>query len=364
MSFDLFEHEEKVIKRCRADIDAATFGEEGARAFTELLKDYEKLFRTSRRLVRISDRNEAELNALAEKQRLAAEEIARKNKELEVLSSKLAKYLAPQVYKSIFTGAQEVELTSQRKKLTVFFSDIAGFTETTDKMESEDLTTLLNHYLTEMSKVALEHGATIDKYIGDAIMIFFGDPETRGVKEDAIACVKMAIAMQKRMRELGEHWRTAGIERPLRCRIGIHTGYCTVGNFGGEDRMDYTIIGGPVNVASRLELEAPVGSILLSYETYAHVKDDVYCEERGQIKVKGAAYSIAAYEVLDLMENIEPEERPLKADLPHLRFELDTRRMSAAEHDEARELLQSALNLLKRGRRGSLKTANREQHSA
>ena len=111
------------------------------------------------------ERYEAELNAMAEKQRLAAEEIARKNKELEVLSSKLAKYLSPQVYKSIFTGAQDVKLASQRKKLTVFFSDVAGFVETTDKMELEDLTTVLNHYLTEMSKVALEHGATLDKHI-------------------------------------------------------------------------------------------------------------------------------------------------------------------------------------------------------
>src|SRR5688572_20481007 len=124
MSFDLFEHEEKVIKRCRAHIEAGALEGESARGgFVELLKEYERLFKTSRRLVRISDRNEAELSAMAEKQRLAAEEIAKKNKELEVLSSKLAKYLAPQVYKSIFTGAQEVKLASQRKKLTVFFSD-------------------------------------------------------------------------------------------------------------------------------------------------------------------------------------------------------------------------------------------------
>jgi adenylate cyclase len=88
--------------------------------------------------------------------------------------------------------------------------------------------------------------------VGDAIVIFFGDPETRGVKEDALACVKMALAMQKRIGELATIWRDAGIEKPLHCRIGIHTGYCTVGNFGSEDRMDYTIIGGGVNLASRL----------------------------------------------------------------------------------------------------------------
>ena len=95
-----------------------------------------------------------------------------------MLSGKLAKYLAPQVYNSIFTGRQDVRIASQRKKLTICFSDIAGFTETADKMESEDLTHLLNHYLTEMSKIAAEHGATIDKYVGDAIVMFFGDPET------------------------------------------------------------------------------------------------------------------------------------------------------------------------------------------
>jgi hypothetical protein len=122
---------------------------------------------------------EIELEDATRRTQEAAEEIGRKHRELEVLSNKLAKYLSPQVYASIFAGRQEVKLASQRKKLTVFFSDIAGFTETTDKMESEDVTQLLNQYLTEMSRVALEYGATIDKYVGDAIMIFFGDPETR-----------------------------------------------------------------------------------------------------------------------------------------------------------------------------------------
>ena len=186
------------------------------------------------------------------------EELADKSNALEQLSNQLSKYLSPQVYESIFSGRQEVKVASARKKLTVFFSDIAGFTETAERMESEDLTELLNHYLTEMSKIALEYGATIDKYVGDAIVIFFGDPETRGVKQDALACVKMAVAMQKRLRELRDVWRKSGIERPLRCRIGINTGYCTVGNFGSEDRMDYTIIGGGVNLAARLETAKPI----------------------------------------------------------------------------------------------------------
>ncbi len=344
MSFDLFAHEEAVVARGRALLATGGFESEEARTiFAELLRNYEKLFKTTQRLVRISDRNEAELNAMAEKQRLAVEKFAKKNKELELLSCKLAKYLSPQVYNSIFTGAQEVQLASQRKKLTVFFSDVAAFTELTDRMESEDLTQILNQYLTEMSKVALEHGATIDKYVGDAIMIFFGDPETHGVKEDALACVKMAIAMKMRMRDLAEVWRGSGIETPLRCRIGIHTGYCTVGNFGSNARMDYTIIGGPVNLASRLEHEAPVGGILTSYETYAHIKDQVHCEERGQLRVKGIVQPIYTYEVIDLVENLDPDHRPLRTHLPHLRLEFDPRRMSAEEQREASHLLQDAL---------------------
>jgi adenylate cyclase len=154
---------------------------EDRQRFEKLLKDYQKLFRTTRRLMRLSDRNEQQLNALGQEQRRANEIIALKNKELEA-SKKLSKYLSPQIYHSIFTGAQNVEIASSRKKLTIFFSDVVNFTETTDKLESEDLTNVLNRYLTEMSNIALEHGATIDKYIGDAMMVFFGDPETRGAK--------------------------------------------------------------------------------------------------------------------------------------------------------------------------------------
>ena len=225
------------------------------------------------------------------------EELAAKSLQLEQLSKQLAKYLSPQVYDSIFQGRQEVKIASSRKKLTVFFSDIANFTETADRLESEELTELLNHYLTEMSKIALEHGATIDKFVGDAILIFFGDPETRGVKEDATACVQMARAMRTRMLELADEWRAKGIARPLRCRMGIHTDFCTVGNFGSEDRLDYTIIGSGVNIASRLESLAEPGGILISYETYAHVREKVHCEPRGEVQVRGLAYPVETYSV-------------------------------------------------------------------
>jgi class 3 adenylate cyclase len=196
-----------------------------------------------------------------------------------------------------------------------------------------------------MSRIAHDHGATIDKYIGDAVMIFFGDPESRGVAQDAIACVKMAVAMQKRVRELAVGWRDVGIERPLTCRIGIHTGYCTVGNFGSEDRVSYTAVGGGVNLASRLESEAPPGEILISYETYAHVKDEVSCEEVGKLSVKGIAHPVTTYRVIEDFEAAGASE-VVRARLPHLTLNLDPRRMTAEEQDKARQVLVDALDRL------------------
>jgi PAS domain S-box-containing protein len=276
------------------------------------------------------------------------EDLSEKTIALEALSAKLAKYLAPQVYDSIFAGRQDVQIVSKRKKLTACFTDIVGFTEVTDNMESEDLTQLLNHYLTEMSTIALQHGATIDKYVGDAIVMFFGDPETRGVKEDALACVRMALAMQARIAELAVVWRDMGIGTPLRCRIGIHTGYCTVGNFGSEARMDYTMIGSSVNLASRLEREAPPGGILISFETFAHVKDEFLCEERGQIQVKGIAHPVATYCVLGPKSDPRRASEPPRTDVPHLRLEIEPQLMSAEQRLQAAAALRRALAILER----------------
>jgi class 3 adenylate cyclase len=241
-----------------------------------------------------------------------------------------------------------VTVASRRKKLTIFFSDLEGFTETTERLESEDLTQLLNHYLTEMSKIALQFGGTIDKYVGDAILIFFGDPDTKGVKADAVACVRMAIAMRKKMLELDSVWRASGIEKPPRCRIGINTGFCTVGNFGSEDRMDYTIIGGGVNLACRLEQMAPAGEILISYETYAHVKDQVSCEEREQINVKGISHPVATYKVIDLFDNLGESGEFIHEEGGRLKLDIDMEAMSIRERSDAVTVLQRAVDRLSR----------------
>ena len=221
------------------------------------------------------------------------------HEKIEKLAVKLSKYLSPQVYDSIFSGKQNVKIEAYRKKLTVFFSDIKGFTELTDRLEPEVLSALLNSYLNEMSNIALKYGGTIDKFVGDAILIFFGDPESKGDREDANACVLMALEMRERMKYLRKLWEDQGISEPLNIRIGINTGYCNVGNFGSEDRLDYTIIGGEVNLASRLESKADSGQILISHETYALIKKQIVCEKKEEINVKGIAHKIQTYQVIE-----------------------------------------------------------------
>lgn len=295
----------------------------------------------------VTDQKLAQHALMEAKQRLeqANASVTEKNRMLEALSSKLSKYLSPQIYESIFSGAQTVEISAKRKKLTIFFSDIAGFTETTDQLEAEELTDVLNQYLTEMSKIALAHGATIDKYIGDAMLLFFGDPETKGMQEDAKACVMMAIAMQRRMRELEQEWRARGLERPFRMRIGISTGFATVGNFGSRDRMDYTIYGNQVNLAARLQSAAEPGGILLSYETNALVQGIVLTEEYPPMTVKGFVRPINVYKVLGTYQELVDDGKVVLQERDGLRVLVDlTKQVSS----EAIKVLEEVLAELKR----------------
>jgi class 3 adenylate cyclase len=273
-------------------------------------------------------------------------ELEGKNKMLESLSSQLSKYLSPQVYSTIFSGTQSVEVASKRKKLTIFFSDIADFTEATDSLESEELTNVLNHYLTEMSKVALEYGATIDKYVGDGITAFFGDPESRGVKVDARACVNMAIAMQQRMQELQSEWLDRGLEKPFQIRIGINTGFCTVGNFGSEDRMDYTLNGSEVNLAARLESHAEVGGILLGHETYSLVKDTVLAEECNALTVKGFAKPVRSYAVVGLYDDLEEQGKIIRKEQEGLVLQIEREKLTKKGKAEAIKAIKDALSQL------------------
>lgn len=228
-------------------------------------------------------------------------ELSEANGFLASISMKIAKYLSPQIYKSIFSGQKDAAIATERKKLTIFFSDIKDFSAIAERLQPEDLTSLLNEYFTEMSAIAQEHGGTLDKFIGDAILVFFGDPDSKGVEEDARACLRMAVEMQRRMEQLDKQWRQRGIEHPFRARIGINTGFCNVGNFGSEDRMDYTIIGAEANLAARLQAIAEPGGICLSYETYALVRDLVRARPLAPIQMKGIRREVVPYAVEGLL---------------------------------------------------------------
>ena len=227
------------------------------------------------------------------------EDAERKKEETERLSVNLAKYLPPQVHEAIFSGEFDTGITTKRRKLTIFFSDISNFTATSEGLQPEDLTSYLNEYFSEMTDIALDHGATIDKYIGDAMMVFFGDPDSKGEQEDARACVKMALKMRDRISDLQDKWQRQGFADPFVIRMGMNTGYCNVGNFGSDQRLTYTIIGSEVNVAQRLEASAQPGGILMSYETYAHAQDLIEVEQLNSISMKGVKREIKVFSVLN-----------------------------------------------------------------
>ena len=236
-------------------------------------------------------------------------ELEQQRSRFEGLSNQLAKYLPPQIHDALFSGRYNTKITTQRKKLTVFFSDIKDFTRTAESLQPESLTEYLNEYFSEMTQIALSYGATIDKYIGDAVMLFFGDPESKGVKEDARACVEMAMEMQERMVVLQKRWRERGFEHPFVIRIGINTGFCNVGNFGSDQRLSYTIIGGEVNVAQRLEASCDPGGILISHDTFIQVDDLVQVEERQAVNLKGIDRSIKTYAIKGRREETD---KPLR----------------------------------------------------
>ncbi len=274
------------------------------------------------------------------------QELSDANDFLASVSLKIAKYLSPHVYKGIFSGQKDVAIATERKKLTIFFSDIKDFTAISERLQPEDLTALLNEYFTEMANIAHRHGATVDKFIGDALLAFVGDPETKGVEEDARACLRMAVEMQRRLEHLNETWRQRGIERPFQARMGINTGYCNVGNFGSDDRMDYTIIGAEANLAARLQSIAEPGGICLSYETYALVRDLVRARPLDPIVMKGISREIVPYRVEGLLGELAQRQQVISEHVTGLDLFLDLEALDDAGVERARHRLSEALEAL------------------
>ena len=289
----------------------------------------------------------------------ARERLAQKSRVLELLAVRLGRYLSPQVQANLFaevakTAANEIDrggdhtmpkgflrVRSQdaasgmtgrivsekhedvahyrqqphRRWLTVFFSDVVGFTALTEALAPEEVAHLLNAYLDAMATIALAHGGTIDKFIGDALMVFFGDPDTQGRDADAMACTLMAQSMQTRIKKLEVHARSIGVSEPLRVRMGIASGMCTVGDFGAEHRLDYTALGSAVNLASRLEGAAAPGGILISASTAALLDDTIQLRPVGPLCLAGLAKPVAAFTVdgFGMVMDVSSEREHLKS---------------------------------------------------
>lgn len=239
-----------------------------------------------------------ELNrSLADKVKQQVEEIER--------VGRLKRYLSPLVVQKVVEKKADMGIVSNRKNLTVLFSDIRGFTSATETMEPESAIELLNEYLSEMTKIIYEEGGTLDKFMGDGIMAFYGDPIE--YEDHAKRAVNTALKMQERLKELQEKWHSDGQEI-LKIGIGISTGYVTVGNIGCEDHLDYTVIGNNVNLAARLQSLAKEGEIIISPRTYASVKDMISAEEVGKIEIKGFHKPVDVYKVLGVLEAVTEQK--------------------------------------------------------
>ncbi len=208
--------------------------------------------------------------------------------------NELRRYLSPKLTDKILTSGQTFGAEPKRKFMTVVFTDIRGFSNITDSLESEELFQLLDRYLSEMIKIIYRHDGTLNKIIGDGLLIFFGDPIS--MEDHAERAVRMAVDMQRRVEVLLDEWRQFGHE--LGIGIGVNTGYVTVGNIGSDIHRDYTVIGNQVNVAARLESVAKKGEILISQRTYSKVKDLFEIKEMGEIQVKGIHTPVKTYNVI------------------------------------------------------------------
>ena len=207
--------------------------------------------------------------------------------------NELRRYLSPKLSEIILSSGNTLGAAPQRKMMTVVFSDIRNFTSFTENLEPEELFPLMDKYLSEMTKIIHQYDGTLNKIIGDGLLVFYGDPIP--MSDHAQRAVMMAIDMQKKVVELKDEWLEYGHDFGV--GIGINTGYMTVGNIGSDIHKDYTVIGNQVNVASRLESLAKAGQILVSQRTYSKVKNLVEVEKVGAIQVKGLRDPVVTYNV-------------------------------------------------------------------
>lgn len=238
------------------------------------------------------------LKAIASQMAMVIEQAALNEqiRQEERLRSKLERFHSPQVIEMILQGDQETKdniMDAKEVEATILFSDIIGFTRLAEKMPPKKVNILLNQYFSHMTDIIFKYDGTLDKYIGDGLMAVFGAPMQK--EDDAVRAILAALEMKVRLKTIKEQGLGA---RPFDIRIGINTGLVVAGNIGSPKRMDYTVIGDPVNIASRLEAMALPNQILIGEETYNRVKDHFKIKEVGKWKVKGKSDKIKVYEVL------------------------------------------------------------------
>jgi adenylate cyclase len=220
-----------------------------------------------------------------------AEEAAEKRR----IEQLFGRYVAPNVVQELIRNRNLVRFSGKKERLTIFFSDIRGFTTMSEQLEPEKVSELLNEYFSRMTKLVFKHGGTLDKFMGDCIMAFFGNPMP--FSDHAKRAVTMAVEMIQEIESLKKEWADRGKPYSLDVGIGISTGDVVVGNLGSAEFFDYTVIGDTVNLASRLQSNAKRGQILISASTYEEVKDFVEADPMEPLTVKGKSQPVDVFVV-------------------------------------------------------------------
>jgi adenylate cyclase len=212
------------------------------------------------------------------------------------ISRALNCYLSPQIREAILKRSTEIDLSTKRKELTIVFVDIEGFSTISETVEMEYLNEFLNDFFKMATEAIFRHGGTIDKFLGDGLLAFFGDPLP--LEGHALAAVSAAIDTQKGMEQLSRRWSNFGLkefEKGIKIRIGISTGIVVVGNLGTSGLMEYTVLGSTVNIANRLQAKARPGGILMTSRTWALVKDQIPASKQETVTLKGIDREIDVY---------------------------------------------------------------------
>ena len=224
-----------------------------------------------------------------------------KNKQF--LKSSFGTYISPELIDEMYESGQEPELGGEEGYHTAFFTDIQSFSAFSEKLSASDLVSLLNNYLTEMTDILMENNGTLDKYIGDAIVAFYGAP--LDLKNHELMACRTAIKMQERLAVLRGQWQKEGDRWPeivhhMQNRIGINTGKMVTGNMGSESRMNYTMMGDTVNLAARLESSAKQYGVYIqiSDSTYEAVKDQIVVRALDFVRVMGKTEPVKVFELI------------------------------------------------------------------